>query len=128
MKTIPFTTSYTLYESYLALTKGALQDYAGGLGCSVKNSWKKAQVAKALAEFVLSNIGRILAMSSSWEVELFRDLVDAGSGKAVAREGELPVCPLPVALQCKFRRDGNDIISPWRMSCENPLALLLRLY
>ena len=109
MKTIPFTTSYILYESYLALTKGALQDYAGGLGCSVKSAWKKAQVAKALAEFVLSNIGSILAMSSSWEVELFRDLVDAGSGKAVAREGELPVCPLPVALQCKFRRDGNDI-------------------
>ncbi|MBQ6821703.1 MAG: hypothetical protein IJP39_04755 [Bacteroidales bacterium] len=70
MKTIPFTTSYSLYDSYLALTKGALQDYAGGLGCRVKSAWKKAQVAKALSDYVLANIGSILALSSSWEVEL----------------------------------------------------------
>ena len=38
MKTIPFTTSYSLYDSYLALTKGALQDYAGRLGCRVKSA------------------------------------------------------------------------------------------
>ena len=109
MKTIPFTTSYSLYESYLALTKGALLDYAGVLGCRVKSAWKKAQLATALSDYVLSNIGSILALSSSWEVELFRDLVEAGPGKAVSREGALPLCPLPVALQCKFRRDGNDI-------------------
>jgi len=109
MKTIPFTTSYSLCESYLARTKGTLLDYAGGLGCRVKSAWKKAQLAKALSDYVLSNIGSILALSSSWEVELFRDLVESGPGKAVSREGELPVCPLPVALQCKFRRDGNDI-------------------
>lgn len=109
MKTIPFTTSFSLNESYLALTKGALQDYAGSFGCRVKSAWKKAQVAQALSDYVLANIGSILARSSFWEVELFRDLVEAGPGKAVSREGELPVCPLPVALQCKFRRDGNDL-------------------
>ena len=62
-----------------------------------------------MLDYVLANIGSILALSSSWEVELFRDLAEAGPGKAVSREGELPVCPLPVALQCKSRRDGNDI-------------------
>ena len=107
MKTISFDTSFSLYESYMCLQKRALQDYARGLGCQLKSAWKKEQVAKALSDYILSNIGEILAMSSKWEVELFRDIVEAGRGVAVSRKGDLPVCPLPVLLQCRFQRDGD---------------------
>ena len=54
-------------------------------------SWK---LSSGLDIFVFEHIDQLLMSASVWEIELVRDMVNAGPNRGVGRLGVTPTCPL----------------------------------
>lgn len=76
----------------------------GKIACGPQK-WKYSSI---LDIFVFEHIDEILRSASVWEIELVRDMVNAGPNRGVGRLGMTPACPILDVLQVKVRKKKND--------------------
>ena len=76
-----------------------------GKNVSGPEKWKFSSI---LDIFVFEHIDQLLMSASVWEIELVRDMVNAGPNRGVGRLGVTPPCPLLDVLQVKVRKKKND--------------------
>ena len=84
MKTKRSKTKYTVADSVRDYTVKDLQRFCRKNYLNVKKSSRKEVFVQAVADYVLENVGSILSGLMIWDLEIVRDLVQIGPGKALA--------------------------------------------
>ena len=84
MKTKRAKTKYTVADVARDYTVKDLQRFCRKNYLNVKKSSRKEVFVQAVADYVLENVGAILSGLMKWDLEIVRDLVQIGPGKALA--------------------------------------------
>ena len=83
MKTKRSKTKYTVADSVRDYTVKDLQRFCRRNYLNVKKSSRKEVFVQAVANFILENVRTILSRLMIWDLEVVRDLVQIGPGKAL---------------------------------------------
>ena len=84
MRTKRAKTKYTVADVVRTGTVAFMQRYCSRNFIKVKKSSRKEVYVQAIAKHILENVGTILSRLMIWDVEIVRDLVRIGPGKALA--------------------------------------------
>ena len=84
MKTKRFKTKFAVSAVVRTYTVEYLQRFCSRNYIDVKKSSRKEVFVQAVAKFVLENVETILSRLMIWDLEIVRDLVSIGPGKALA--------------------------------------------
>jgi hypothetical protein len=103
MKTKRCKTKYTVDDAVRDFTVEDLRLFCLRNHINVKKSSRKETLALEAARFILENVGKILSRLMIWDLEIVRDLVQIGPGKALGvGHSVLSYAQTALLLRCSY--------------------------